>query len=242
MKLYSGPLSLFSRKAEIALHEKGLGFQRVMVPFTQTEGYSPKHPEVLAFNPKGQVPVLVDGDLVIYDSTVILEYLEDAYPDPPLYPVTSAGRARCRLHELYADEVMLPPLRSLMHRTSPSNRESWEAGEAKAKAAEPVLKGQLQALDRSLHGRRYLCDALSVADIATFMTVFYCQRLGGPTLDEYRALLSWFENLLHRRAFAQVASEIMAADEELSQPVEGAFGGRKPVLGTSLEVDSNSSS
>ncbi len=61
MLLYSGPLSLFSRKVEIALHEKGLPFERVMVPFTQAAGYAPKHPAVLAANPKGQVPVLVDG-------------------------------------------------------------------------------------------------------------------------------------------------------------------------------------
>src|SRR6187549_3115933 len=96
MKLYSGPLSLFSRKVEIALREKGLAFERIMVRFTQTEGYHPKHPEVLAANPKGQVPVLVDGDLVLYDSTVILEYLEDAHPDPPLYPATPRARAACR--------------------------------------------------------------------------------------------------------------------------------------------------
>src|SRR5690349_15127963 len=86
MKLYSGPLSLFSRKVEIALHEKGLSFERIQVAFSQTKGYSPKHPEVLAANPKGQVPVLIDGDLALYDSTAILEYLEDAYPAPPLYP------------------------------------------------------------------------------------------------------------------------------------------------------------
>ena len=59
MKLYSGPLSLFCRKAEIALKEKGIAFERVMVPFSQTQGYSPMHPAVLAANPKRQVPVLV---------------------------------------------------------------------------------------------------------------------------------------------------------------------------------------
>ena len=48
MKLYSGPLSLFSRKVEIALHEKGLAFEREMVPFSQAVGYAPKHPAVLA--------------------------------------------------------------------------------------------------------------------------------------------------------------------------------------------------
>ena len=63
MKLYSGPLSLFSRKVEIALHEKGLAFEQVLVPFTQTKGYDPRNPDVLAINPKGQVPVLVDRAL-----------------------------------------------------------------------------------------------------------------------------------------------------------------------------------
>ena len=96
MKLYSGPLSLFSRKVEIALNEKGLAFEREMVPFSQAQGYAPKHPAVLAANPKGQVPVLVDGALTLFDSTLIMEYLDDAYPTPPLRPAEPAARARCR--------------------------------------------------------------------------------------------------------------------------------------------------
>lgn len=230
MKLYSGPLSLFSRKVEIALHEKGLDFERVMVPFSQTAGYHPKDPDVLALNPKGQVPVLIDDGLVVYDSTVILEYLEERYPNPPLYPVLPAERARCRLRELFADEVMLVPLKALMHRTSPrsSDRDGWEADEVRAEAAEFTLADQLLTLDQTLQGRPYLCDALSVADIAAFTAVFYCQRLGGPALDAYPVLSSWFESLLRRKAFADVASEIMAADAELSVPVKGAFGQHNP--------------
>src|SRR3546814_55250 len=138
MRLYSAPLSLFSRKVEIALYEKGLAFQQVMVPFSQAQGYSPKHPDVLASNPKGQVPVLVDEDLTLYDSTVILEYLDDAYPAPPLYPSTPEARARCRLFDLFADEVMLVPVRALMHRTGPrpADPERWAADEAKGQPAE----------------------------------------------------------------------------------------------------------
>ena len=68
-----------------------------MVPFTQADGYSPKHPEVLKANPKGQVPVLVDGDITLFDSTLIFEYLEDAYPQTPLLPASAAARAQCRL-------------------------------------------------------------------------------------------------------------------------------------------------
>src|SRR3954466_15585127 len=104
--LYVGPLSLYSRKAEIALREKGLAFEQVLVPFTQAKGYSPKHPAVTAANPLQRVPVLVEGDLTLFDSTVILEYLEDAYPAPPLYPRDPKAKAQCRLVELEGDEIL----------------------------------------------------------------------------------------------------------------------------------------
>ena len=86
MKLYSGPLSLFSSKVRIALDEKRLPYERIDVAFSREHGYSPKLPEVLALNPKAQVPILIDGELSIYDSTIILEYLEDRHPEPRLYP------------------------------------------------------------------------------------------------------------------------------------------------------------
>lgn len=228
MKLYSAPLSLFSRKVEIALNEKNLAFERVMVPFTQTRGYSPKHPDVLAANPKGQVPVFVDKGLVLYDSTVILEYLEDAYPRPALYPSAPVERARCRLFDLFADEIMLVPLRDLMHRTGPrpSDPERWRAAEAKAKQAEGVIVDHLADLDRQLGDKAYLCGAFSAADISVFMAVLYSQRLGGPSLGEHQALSNWYARLSERSAFAAVASEIIAADLELSTPVDGAYGGR----------------
>jgi glutathione S-transferase len=231
MKLYSGPLSLFSRKVEIALHEKGLPFERVLVPFTQTAGYSPKHPDVMAANPKGQVPVLVDGDLTLYDSTVILEYLEDAYPEPPLYPRPAKARAVCRLLDLFADEVMLVPLRAFMHRTGPrpSDPARWEADEAKAREAGAVIARQFSELERRLADAPYLCGTFGAADIAVFMAVLFSQRLGGPPLDPHPALAGWYERLSGRPAFATVFSEIVAADLELSTPVDGAYGGRAPV-------------
>jgi len=225
MKLYSGPVSLFSRKVEIALHEKGLPFEQILVPFTQTKGYSPRNPDVLAINPKGQVPVLVDGDLALYDSTVILEYLEDAYPDPALYPKAAPERARCRLYDVFGDEVMLAPLRSLMHRTEPKpdDLERWHAREAKAREAEPVLAGHFAELDRALQDRDYLCGAFSAADISVFMAVFWTRRLGGPSLKNHEALARWYARLSARPAVARVTSEILAADAQLSAPVEGAF-------------------
>jgi glutathione S-transferase len=223
MKLYSGPLSLFSRKVEIALGEKGLAFERVLVPFNQTEGYKPRHPDVLAANPKGQVPVLIDGGSALYDSTVILEYLEDAYPEPPLYPGAPAERARCRLFDLYAEEVMLVPLRALMHRTGPrpADPRRWADAEAAAKRAETAIAEQHAEVDRRLRDGPCLCGAFGAADIAVFMAVLYSQRLGGPDLARHGALSAWYARLKDRPAFAAVVSEIAAADRELSVPVEG---------------------
>ncbi len=218
MKLYSGPLSLFSRKVEIALGEKGHAFERIMAPFTQERGYQPKHPDVLAANPKGQVPVLVDGDLILFDSSLIFEYLEDAYPEPPLMPNDAKGRALCRLAELRADEVIFPAARVLGYRSEPPHpdREQRQANEEAGARAEAALRDHFAALDRTLSGRDFLCGSLSVADIAMFMTILWTQRLKGPALGGYPALADWFRRLGARPAFAKAAAEIAAADRELS--------------------------
>ena len=228
MKLYSAPLSLFARKVEIALAEKGLAFERVMVPFSQERGYSPKHEAVLAINPKGQVPVFVDDGLSLYDSTVILEYLEDAYPDPPLFPAAAQERARCRLLDLYADEIMLVPVRGLMHRTTPRrvDPEAWDAAEAKAKDVEGAMGHHHAEIDRRLRARPYLCGTFSVADISVFINVLYSQRLGGPSLQPHAALADWYARLGKRPAFERIVAEILAADLELSAPIERAHRGR----------------
>lgn len=229
MKLYSGPLSLFARKVEIALYEKGLAFECVMVSFSQTDGYHPKHPDVLAANPKGQVPVLADGDLTLFDSTVIFEYLEDAYPQTALYPPDPAGRARCRLLDLFADEIMLVPLRLLMHRNTPGERDAahWADRENRAKEGENDLDRQFAELNGKLADRDYLCGAFTVADISVFMMVLYALRLGAPAFDDHPALGRWYERLLERPAFSTVVSEILVADREMSAPVDNAFGGGK---------------
>lgn len=221
MKLYSGPLSLFSRKVEIALREKGLPFDREMVPFTQEKGYSPKHPAVLAVNPKGQVPVLIDGDVTLFDSTVIFEYLEEAYPKPPLFPASAKDRARCRLLELTADEILLPPLRQLMTRTSAPDPDTERQRQrvADADRAEIALRDHYETLSRRLGSQDYFCGSFSVADIALFMTVLWVLRLKGPRLDTQPKLAAWYERVKARPSAGQAAEEIAAADRELSPPL-----------------------
>src|SRR6266496_2266119 len=105
IKLYTFPPSTNSRKVRIALLEKGLEFVRVNVDLSKGEQ---KSPEYLKIHPFGQVPALDDEGFIVYDSTVINEYLEDEYPYPPLLPKDSDGRARARLMEDYRDNYFIP--------------------------------------------------------------------------------------------------------------------------------------
>lgn len=216
MHLYAGPLSLYSRKVEIALHEKALEFTREFVPFSQLRGYTPKHPAVLAANPKGRVPVLTDGDLTLYESTIIVEYLEDAYPAPSLYPAAAAPRAICRQWEAFADEVMIEPLSKLMFRTEPPG-DRRAAQEEEAARGEAVLATHFATLDAALSDREYLCGIFTAADIAMYMAVLFAVRLGFPPKG-YPALEAWYARLARRPAFATVTAEMQAADRALSYP------------------------
>jgi glutathione S-transferase len=220
MKLYSGPLSLFARKVEIALGEKGLAFEREMVPFTQAKGYSPKHPTVLAANPKAQVPVLVDGDLTLFDSTVIAEYLEEAYPERPLFPREPKARARCRLLELYGDEILFAPVLKIGYRTEPPHPDPKVQAirEEEGRQADAAILARYTALQTELGDKEYFCGAFSVADIGIFMTTLFAIRRKGPGLDGHPGLRAWYARMRARPAVLKAAEEVAAADRELSTP------------------------
>ena len=94
MKLYDFALSPRVRKVRIVLAEKGLQYEKVTIDITKGEQ---KTPEYLAINPYGKVPALQDNGTTVYESTIIMEYLNDAYPDPTLLPADSGQRARARV-------------------------------------------------------------------------------------------------------------------------------------------------
>src|ERR1700716_1454923 len=142
MKLYSGPLSMFGAKAEIAAREKGLDVELIMVPFEMKTLYQPKHPEVLRTNPKRQVPVLIDEDLELFDSTQIFEYFESVKPEPPLWPAEPKARARARLLEHKSDEIYFPPVVRLMGlQATPDDPAAVEARAAAAAFYDEREKG-----------------------------------------------------------------------------------------------------
>lgn len=196
--LYSGPLSMFGAKAQIAALEKGLAFDLVMVPFDFDTLYQPKHPEVLRVNPKAQVPVLVDGDLALFDSTQISEYLEDAYPQPPLWPADVRERARARQLELKADEVYFPHVVQLMGLQS-------QLRDPPARAAIAAAQAFCMEMDALLAGRDWLAGTYSHADIAFYMAALFGERQGAPLTEAMPRLLAWRDRMSQRPAVRQVA-------------------------------------
>jgi len=199
MKLYSGPVSMFGAKAEIAVLEKGIACPREFVPFSLAKLYDPKHPVVARVNPKQQVPVLVDGDLEIYDSTQIFEYLEDAHPEPSLWPRDTRQRARARLAELESDEVFFPNVITLM----PGSRAL--AGAGGVSGALEAIERFYRKTDAALDGREYLAGTFSYADIAFFMAQFFATFLGAPAPAPLENLAAWRVRVLSRPSVAAVA-------------------------------------
>ncbi len=202
MKLYSGPLSMFGAKAEIALREKGVDFELVMVRFEMKTLYQPKHPEVARINPKRQVPVLMDGDLEIFDSTQIFEYLETIRPAPALWPADPKARARARLLELKSDEVYFPPIIRLMGlQATPDDPAAVEA-----RAAAGRFYDELEQL---MAGRQWIAgDDYSYADIAFYMAQLFGARMTAPMDERQPRLLAWRDRMSARPAVAKVAGGI----------------------------------
>ena len=196
MKLYSGPLSMFGAKAEIALREKGIAFDLEMVPFEMKVLYEPKHPEVVRINPKRQVPVLIDdgpgGDLELFDSTQIFEYVESLKSEPALWPADPKARARARLLEHKSDEVYFPHVGRLM-------------SDPKAPGAHEATARFYDEMERTLGNREWLGGSYSYADIAFYMAQLFGERMGTPMTDAHPNLQKWRERMGARPPVRQVA-------------------------------------
>ncbi len=108
--LYTFTNSICTQKVFITLAEKQLDYDMHIVNLFNNEQFDP---EYLKLNPKGVVPTLVDGDNVVIESTLICEYLDETYPDPPLAPATPIGRATMRLWSKQVDEGIFAAAREL---------------------------------------------------------------------------------------------------------------------------------
>ena len=201
IKLYTFPLSTNSRKVRIALIEKGLEFERVNIDLSKREQ---KNPEYLKIHPFGQVPALDDEGFVIYDSTVINEYLEDEYPYPSLMPEDSEGRARARLLEDFRDTHFNPYCVQIMYET---RKPDTERDVARIENAKTQISACFDRIERELQGKEYLAGSFSLADIAFMANFDILDRLAIPVdANKHKNAVAWIARLKSRPSYAASAN------------------------------------
>lgn len=200
MHFYWGSGSPFAWRVHLCLEEKGLAYESHLLSFSKGEHRTAEH---VARHPHGKVPALEDGDLVLYESSAIVEYLEDRYPSPALVPFDPAGRARVRIEELecttYGGAAMLA-LARLKFFVPPERRD-----EAAVAATADDVGGQLRRLEARAAARGgpfVMGTSLTRADL-TWLPFIELAGRAGASLDPAATpwLAAWRDRLRARPSY-----------------------------------------
>jgi glutathione S-transferase len=195
-------------KVKVILEEKGLKYK---VDRLHPGNLWKKPPEILAKHPLGKVPYLeTPKDGVIFDSTVINEYLDDRYPNHSLKPKDAAQLARMRMLENYADEALLvgelPKIWMPMW-SKPEDRNE----EAMAAGRQSLRDKVLPYIEAELEGRDYLCGAFSLAD-APFMAAAMVLEVDQFDLSDFPRVQFYFERLRGRPSYRAISPQTSLED------------------------------
>ena len=195
MGLFSGNTCIRSHQVRFVLREKG-----ITTDIQNVDGK--KVPEdLIALNPYASIPTLTDRELVIYDSGVIIEYLDERYPHPPLMPVSPVDRAKIRLAlvSLEADIV------------STAIELDAALGSRNENSLRKKLKSMLNAsLDLFSSNKYFLNDELTVIDCVLAPILWRLEYFGISLGKEQKAITDYMERVFSRETFQDSLSE----DEE----------------------------
>ena len=189
MTLYSGITCPFSQRCRFVLYEKGMDFEIKDVDIFN------KPEDLAVMNPYNQVPVLVERDLILYESNIINEYIDERFPHPQLMPGDPVMRGRGRL-VLYRMEKELFSLVQVLETPESTNKEQ-------AKAREAIGNG-LTLLAPSFAKNKYILgDDFSMIDVALSPLLwrldYYDIKLGKTAAP----LLKYAERIFQREAFIE---------------------------------------
>lgn len=228
LQLYHNDMSVCAAKVRVALAEKGLDWAGVHMNLRAGDAL---RPDYLALNPNGVVPTLVHDGGVVIESTVICEYLDDAFPDPGLRPATALERARMRLWTKRLDDELHAAIGTLsmciafreQHLSkTPAELEAYLRAVPSAEARErrrigiergmdaptfvPALDSwsrALQAIEDVLEGSAWLAgDTFSLADTGYMPYIVRLEHLGLDSLwRARRRVAAWRERLFARPSY-----------------------------------------
>ncbi len=195
MGLFSGNTCIRSHQVRFVLREKGITTD------IQNVGGKKVPEDLIALNPYASIPTLTDRELVIYDSGVIIEYLDERYPHPPLMPVSPVDRAKVRLAlvSLEADIV------------STAIELDAALGSRNENSLRKKLKSMLNAsLDLFSSNKYFLNDELTVIDCVLAPILWRLEYFGISLGKEQKAIIDYMETVFSRETFQDSLSE----DEE----------------------------
>ncbi|MEJ2345101.1 MAG: glutathione S-transferase N-terminal domain-containing protein [Gammaproteobacteria bacterium] len=191
MTLFSSPTDPYCHRTRIVLAEKGITYEIANVE-------PDKLPEDLVdLNPYNSVPTLVDRELVLYDARVIVEYLDERFPHPPLMPVDPVSRAKARL-ALYRIDVDWY-----------SQVDELESGDEKRAAkARKILRDSLTAGAEVFAAMPFfLSDELSLVDCAILPLLWRLPQYGVELPTQAKAVEDYARRLFKRESFQASLSE-----------------------------------
>ncbi len=187
--LYSAARCPYAARARIVLAEKGLEFELVEIDLSDRPGW------LYEKNPTGRVPVIEEDGWVLAESAVIMEYVEERYPEPALLPPDPADRAAVRLL-IFRDDELTDPYYAL--------RRGEDGAEERFDAA-------LAKLDVRLYERGYLGGMdFGLADIALVPWVLRARDMLGVDFSGYPSLGAWLERVEDRPSVAEEAGVVAA--------------------------------
>ncbi|WP_034296541.1 glutathione S-transferase family protein [Herbaspirillum sp. RV1423] len=201
IRLYGFPLSGHSHRVQLFLNMLGLPHEFIYVDLPNK---AQKEASFLARNPRGQVPVIEDGDITLYDSTAILVYLARQYGDGGWLPGDPVDAARVQQFlSLASGEVLEGPAKARMVKLFNA---PLDYQQAKEKAF-----SLLQLLDAHLAGRNFLVGTRpTIADIACYSYVAHAPE-GGVSLDAYPHVRGWVARIESLPDFVPMPASPLAA-------------------------------
>jgi glutathione S-transferase len=207
MLLYEHPLSSYAQKVKIALREKGLDFT---VETPAALGTGTAGGAFAAASPRNEVPTLIDGEARIFDSTIILEYIEDKYPSPPLLPRDPAARAEARMIEDLCDTLYEAVNWGLSEIRWFKRAEGQQAEKMKAAAARQTVELQAWLADKLGDRPWFNGESFGWADlsVAPYLNRSFFYGLGTPAGS---SLARWRDRLIERPSVAVTFREFEAA-------------------------------
>ena len=185
--LYYGSGSPYAWRVQLALEHKALEYERKVLSFSAGDT---RKPEFLALNPRHRVPVIVDGDFVLYESNAIVEYLEEAHPGrgASLFPGDVRQRALVRRLIEEADNYFDKATDAIVDQAFSKKLEERDA--AIVASASEGLKEEFAMFTRAMRGD-FLVGPLSAADFALYPLVGFLDRVALKLADfNPRALMT----------------------------------------------------